>query len=360
MDASGSNVVALTAPVEGVNALSAVYSPDSSKIAYATGTYFDRQVWTMNADGSGQQQLTNDAGDVSWVSWAPDGSKLVYCVQKTNTTEFTVHTIKPDGSDEQMLTGVGEDNQEPFYSPDGTQIAFSHFATEADGLALSIMNADGSQPTPVPHAPVRAIGFSWTSTEPIVAPVRITLSVSPSSPAAGSPFTVTAVARDASGARIKSYSAPASWSDLSGKLSPYEPPHFVHGVAKTTRASVASPFHADMLTASSFGAKGTSRSFNVTGPLNHIALSVPRKVRAGVGYTVTAYARDALNDTITSYTDTATWSDLTGTLSPGTPSAFANGISKTTGTTVAKPTGNDTITIASGGTSGTSGTFAVE
>lgn len=360
MEASGANVVALTAPVEGVNSLSAVYSPDGSKIAYAAGTYFDRQAWIMNADGSGQQQLTHDAGDVSWVSWAPDGSKLVYGVQAANAPEFTVHTIKPDGGEEQTLTGEGEDNAVPFYSTDGTQIAFSHFAPEANAFELSIMNADGGQPAPVPNAPARAIGFSWTSAEPIVPPARITVSVSPSSPSASAPFTVTAVARDASGTRIKSYDAPASWSDLTGKLSPYEAPHFVNGIAKTTQASVASPSHADALTVSSFGAKGTSKLFNVTGPLDHIALSVPRKVKDGAGFTVKAYARDVLNDTITSYTGAATWSDLTGTLSPVAPSTFVKGVSKTTGAIVATPTGKDSITLSSGGITGTSGAFVVE
>jgi hypothetical protein len=362
MEASGANVVALTAPVEGGNLLSAVYSPDESKIAYAADA-FNRRVWIMNADGSDQQQLTNDAGDVSWVSWAPDGSKLVYSVQTTNGADV-VHTIKPDGSEEQTLTGEGEgeDDAVPFYSPDGTQVAFSHFdfAPEANAFELSIMNADGSQPAPVPNGPARAIGFSWTGSEPILPPAGITVSVASSGPSAGTPFTVTAVARNASGTRIKSYDAPASWSDLTGELSPYEAPHFVNGIAKTTQASITSPFHADALTVSSFGTKGTSKLFNVTGPLDHIALSVPRKVKAGAGFTVTAYARDMLNDTITSYNGAATWSDLTGTLFPTMPSTFVKGVSKTLGATVATHTEKDTIMLSSGGITGTSGAFVVE
>ena len=32
----------------------------------------------MNADGSNQQQLTNNDDDEEWPAWSPDGSKIVY------------------------------------------------------------------------------------------------------------------------------------------------------------------------------------------------------------------------------------------------------------------------------------------
>jgi hypothetical protein len=65
--------------------------------------------------------------------------------------------------------------------------------------------------------------------------------------------------------QIKSYNAPATWSDLSGHLSPATPASFVNGVSKT-RATVANPFRADKITIASGGKSKQSGPFDVRAP----------------------------------------------------------------------------------------------
>src|SRR5581483_4045803 len=75
----------------------------------------------------------------------------------------------------------------------------------------------------------------------------------PTSVGKGAAFTVTATAKDASGHTVAGYNGPASWSDLSGALSPSAPSAFVDGVSTTTTSKVSTPFHADRVTVSSAG-----------------------------------------------------------------------------------------------------------
>jgi hypothetical protein len=89
-----------------------------------------------------------------------------------------------------------------------------------------------------------------------------------------------------------------------------------------------------------------------------IQVSIPAAVRAGTPFTITARAVDSSGNTVPSYDGTGTWSDLTGRLSPSTPSAFVNGVSTTTAT-VPVAFGANRITVNSGGASGTSSAFEV-
>jgi hypothetical protein len=174
---------------------------------------------------------------------------------------------------------------------------------------------------------------------------------------AGSPFTFTAQAIDSAGNIVKNYNAPATWSDLSGQLSPATPSSFVNGISKTS-ATVSNPFHADKITISSGGKTKQSGTFDVLGPLNSIAVTVPATVTHAVPFTVKAVARDAVGNTITTYNEPATWSSKSGGLSPTAPNAFKNGVSSTSATFASAYTG-DWIKVTSGGISGQSNLFNV-
>src|SRR5581483_11246790 len=180
----------------------------------------------------------------------------------------------------------------------------------------------------------------------------------PTSVGKGAAFTVTATAKDASGHTVAGYNGPASWSDLSGALSPSAPSAFVDGVSTTTTSKVSTPFHADRVTVSSAGVSGQSGAFDVVGPFAAVQVAVATPVLAGVPFTVTATATDAAGNTVTGYSHAASWSSLDGTLSPATPNAFVHGVSSTVAT-VAAAFDNDRVTVAGGSVSGESGLFDV-
>jgi dipeptidyl aminopeptidase/acylaminoacyl peptidase len=56
-----------------------VWSPDGSRIAYASERSGWYELHVVAADGTGDRQLTHDEGDLCEHDWHPDGSRLVAC-----------------------------------------------------------------------------------------------------------------------------------------------------------------------------------------------------------------------------------------------------------------------------------------
>jgi TolB protein len=132
MDDGGSNQTRLTN--DATDDRDPAWSPDGTKIAFTRqtfdGTFFHEDVWTMNADGSGQTQLTFD-GNSGTPAWSPDGEKIAF-------SGGGVYLMNPDGSD---LTQLNVSGAAPNWSPDGQRIVFDC------SPAICVMNADGSGQT---------------------------------------------------------------------------------------------------------------------------------------------------------------------------------------------------------------------
>jgi Tol biopolymer transport system component len=83
--ADGSGAHALTHRTRGIGDLLPVWSPDGTRLAFASDRTGKLEVWVVNADGSGLQRLTstpsapNGAQKASSVPlrWTPDGSQIV-------------------------------------------------------------------------------------------------------------------------------------------------------------------------------------------------------------------------------------------------------------------------------------------
>lgn len=100
----------------------------------ATGT---REVWVTNPDGTGKQNVSNDASHDDWrPSWSPDGTKVVF--ESNRAGNFDIFVVNADGSGLKNLTqsNTGDDIH-GVWSPDGTKIAYvAHsvpWVTNADG-----------------------------------------------------------------------------------------------------------------------------------------------------------------------------------------------------------------------------------
>jgi Tol biopolymer transport system component len=113
------------------------WSPDGSKIVFATTRDNNYEVYVMNADGSGQTNLTNNPNGDWQPTWSPDGSKVAFV--RNNGVGIVV--MNADGSDQTPLSLGGD---APAWSPDGTKIAFTggapseiYVANAADGSGVT-------------------------------------------------------------------------------------------------------------------------------------------------------------------------------------------------------------------------------
>ena len=120
------------------------FAPDGKKLAFVSDRDFAPGVYTMNADGSKQRKTSRGSG-IAFASpgWSPDGARITFTSDQEGGND--VFVIRANGSGQKRLTvnGVPTDSG-PVFSPDGAQIAFQ---TNRDGnFEIYEMRADGSEP----------------------------------------------------------------------------------------------------------------------------------------------------------------------------------------------------------------------
>jgi len=97
----------------------------------------------MNADGSGQTNLSNNPAFDRDPNWSPDSNKIVFYSNRDGNME--IYVMNADGSSPTRLTNNSSDDRNPSWSPDGTKIIFN---SERDGnREIYVMNADGTGQT---------------------------------------------------------------------------------------------------------------------------------------------------------------------------------------------------------------------
>ena len=103
-------------------------SPDGKQIAYTVGYYSvpqnksNREIFVMNADGSGNQQITHTPKSESNVVWIKGGTKIAFLSSESGSSQ--VWEMNPDGSGRQQLTHFDKDIEGFAFSPDERHLLF--------------------------------------------------------------------------------------------------------------------------------------------------------------------------------------------------------------------------------------------
>jgi Tol biopolymer transport system component len=146
MDASGAGAASLTGPgFQGAPAFSA----DGRKILFSqAGAGGQRDLFTINPDGTGQVNLTNTAGVNEFCgAFSPDGRRIYFAAQPT-VGDGEIFSIKADGSARKQLTLNSLEDLCPDVSPDGTQIVFEREVAPGQS-DIFVMNPDGAGQTAI-------------------------------------------------------------------------------------------------------------------------------------------------------------------------------------------------------------------
>ena len=114
-------------------------SPNGRKIAYE----YAREVWVMNADGTGKRKVVGNTGGDASPSWSPDGRKIVF-----SRNSADVWVVNVDGTGKRNLTKTPDrQERDPAYSPDGARIAYTVSPVSSGGTQVYVMNANGKRQT---------------------------------------------------------------------------------------------------------------------------------------------------------------------------------------------------------------------
>ena len=127
------------------------WSPDGTRITYESSLGGKSHVWVMNADGSGQMELTSGTQDVD-PAWSPDGTQIAFARPSSNG--WNLFVMNPDGSGLRRVSDVS--GNDPAWSPDGRRLAYDG----PDGIG--VVGIDGSDPHRISAVGTYAAGPSWS------------------------------------------------------------------------------------------------------------------------------------------------------------------------------------------------------
>lgn len=117
------------------------WSPDGSRIAFASGPGEAADVFLMSADGASPTRLTDDPANDTQPAWSPDGRRIAFVSNREGTDQLFV--MAADGSGQTRIGAAEGEVQTPSWSPDGKKIAY--FEIDADGQNhVYVMNSDGT------------------------------------------------------------------------------------------------------------------------------------------------------------------------------------------------------------------------
>ena len=120
--------------------IGAAYSPDGSRIVYASNRDGNFELYVVDADGQNHTRVTMTTANEAEPGWTPDGEQIVY--QSDGSGGLQIWIMNADGSNQRALTEGTAANLEPAVSPDGSKIVFT--SVRDDNYEVYVMNFDGS------------------------------------------------------------------------------------------------------------------------------------------------------------------------------------------------------------------------
>jgi Tol biopolymer transport system component len=104
--------------------LSVDWSPDGSRFVYAT----DREIFSMNIDGTGRRQLTTAIQNPNFSTtdsdprWSPDGARILFTRLSNGLSDLYV--MNADGTGLSRLLNING-TTDGSWSPDGTKVVYA-------------------------------------------------------------------------------------------------------------------------------------------------------------------------------------------------------------------------------------------
>jgi Tol biopolymer transport system component len=131
----------LQVTADGTSSVRPSWSPDGTHIAFQTSESNAYHVYTMAADGSDRQLITQGGNDDRHPTWSPDGKMLA--VDSGTELKREITLVDLASGNRTQITSLGAFSTFPTWSPDGTRLAF--YVYQKGAMDLWTINKDGTR-----------------------------------------------------------------------------------------------------------------------------------------------------------------------------------------------------------------------
>lgn len=125
------------------------FSPDGERIAFYSNRSGTFQIWVMEEDGTGLEQLTFTSTGAARPSWSPDGEHIAYVSQDAGNLD--VWTVPVAGGDPVQITDTITTDTTPSWSPTGSHIAYA--SSQEGNQDVYLIPVAGGDPTRITFDP---------------------------------------------------------------------------------------------------------------------------------------------------------------------------------------------------------------
>ena len=132
----------------GVGFWNTSWSPDGKRLAFlADGVAAHLDVYVINADGTGELDISSSPQDEFWPSWSPDGTRVAFATMNLPAVnQGTAVVVDPNGSNRVWFTGAPINSDTLVWSPDGKRLlgyAKNPDPSQDHNVAIAIFDVAG-------------------------------------------------------------------------------------------------------------------------------------------------------------------------------------------------------------------------
>jgi Tol biopolymer transport system component len=132
------------------------WSPDGTRIAFASGRSGSSDIYVMNADGTGTKRLTSGEQNDTHPTWSSSGQRIAFA------RDGDIYAMNEGGSGPRRISDVTAEESDPAWSPDGAWIAYVRRTPGTPVRNVWVMRPDGSGRRALTRQNGRAFTPAWS------------------------------------------------------------------------------------------------------------------------------------------------------------------------------------------------------